>query len=259
MPRLHHLADANPFDYWDSFAIRGSDEDTKALVEGRMRLFEAVRVDPPALDRSNLPTERLHAIRGSHGSALSGGDTSMIQNVYARTNVLSADWISTFVANTTDRLRDAVISWSHAVTVTLFIGEKPMRRWPLYNLLSRKPGDRPADSMKIEEASAYFDELAKALYDGYRATASANRELASSAWEVIGEGVKKPWRGAAHAAHEHLKSPQLLIVPPRQTVEVVVQADAHALGQFVELVDPQILPAPMVWVHLEGFQRRDVC
>lgn len=243
MPRLHHMADANPFDFFDSVALKGSEVDHRALRSpSGIRLFGNANIS--LVEHTNMQV----------GNRLSSDQTSMIQNVYARTNI---SWF------TLSPLHNAMLEWAHATVVTLVIGDKPQRQWPLSTLLDRRHGDRPVDAIDPDEAATYFDDLAAGMYEAYRRSGGTGRS-----WESLpdvaplghaGELGKRPWQKAAHWAHDHLKSPQLLIVPVRQCVSVVVQTNERVLGKLLEFIPPGISPMPLVWIHLEGFARRDVC
>jgi hypothetical protein len=263
MPRLHHLADANPFDFYDSIALLARDVDIKALRAGGIRLFGNCNVG--LQHRSNVQV----------AGRLSSDQTAMIQNLYARTNL----WVEIGSA-----IEAALSEWAHATSVTLIVGDKPQRQAPLSNLLSRMIGQRDADAIPLDEAAAYFEDLARGIWfdtafldatvdesikvrvdlDGnprtWRSVHSSDASKASDAsWTAMPADIKQSWVKIAHAAHRRLKSPQITIVPPRQNVSVLVQSDERALVKLLEIIPPGISPMPLVWIHLEGVARRDVC
>lgn len=246
MPRLHHLADARPFDFFDSFALRDK-VDRPALQAGAIRLFGNCNIGIP--ERNNCFT----------GNQMSRDETSMIQNVYARTN-----FGAFFLGDNNEALFRAMNEFASAAQVTLVVGDQPQRQWPLSTLLGRKHGDRPVDEIPLGESEAYFTDFAKFLFRSLNkgADAAEDERIAAQVehtWNAMIDSTRATWLNAAREAHRHLNAPQLVIVPPRQNYSVMVTVEHRSLGKLLEVLPDGIAPMPLVWVHLEGFQRRDAC
>lgn len=243
MPRLHHMADARPLDFYDCFALdkqRGAD-----LLKGggSIRLFGNSNIGIEQRTNTSVP------------GMLVSDQTAYIQNVYARTN-----FGAFFLGDNNEPLFRAMHEFASSTVVTLIVGDMPQRQWPLSTLLGRKHGDRNADDIPVGEAEEYFEGLAKAMHRAFWEThPDIKAGDLSSLWEQETALDRGQWLASARAAHRHLKAPQLVIVPTRQHHSVQITAESRSLGQLLEVLPDGIAPMPLVWVHLEGFSRRDVC
>lgn len=178
-------------------------------------------------------------------------NTGYILNWYARHNV-------SFPVDSP--ARHAFWQWTESTAVTLRLSNKPMRVLPLSDLLARcegmrfEPGTNPLDGAHHAEI---VDDVARRMWVVH--TRPAYHTDIPAALALLSEGVRDRWRELAMPAFDVLKPPTLMIVPPRMAVQVDIDMDPRALGAMLESLPTNIAPEALVWVHIEGFSRRDVC
>lgn len=227
MPRLHALADKNRFNHYDClfYGKRGklmgaSDQ------HAHVRLFGSANIGNELL--SNLPQAR---------SLNTNDQTSYIQNWYARTNI------------PTSRLLD---EYANTAVVTLFVGDKTTLQLSMRDLLTRAHEDELAAIATNQDEMV--DDIAKAAYLAYCEARRKDPE-----WPIADEAKRRAWKAAGWAAMQQIRPPSVVIVPVRQVVHVNVEQDVAALRRLIDSVPDDVEASPGLWIHLEGFSRRDVC
>jgi hypothetical protein len=172
--------------------------------------------------------------------------TTYVQNVYARTNI-----------NTDLR---AFREWAETAIATLVIGARPQLVAPIGDLVRIGPGEviPTGFAKRADHVLAQAREMALQLYAADVAFVRRQAGM-ECAFDDLDASSRERWLALGHAALRALKAPPVYIIGVRQSFSVEVQCDPAAYGALCRALEAQnILPAPYVWVHLEGFSRRDV-
>lgn len=253
MPKLHGYRIRRPFDVYDSFSPRlQAKAPTNALC-----LFGRTNIGVGYLSNVQVP------------NLLNGNDrTSVICNWYARTNIpMPPAFGHPSYAPPADLrptpLEEALAEFAQMTVVTMTVGDHPMAELPLAQLLRRRHGDRSLNKETQELPTVRSGDLAAGMYEDYRLAGGTGRrwdELPEHAeLGMPGETGRAPWIAAARHAVQVLEEPVVTIVPVRQSCGAHIQFETKSLGKLNEmLIENRIAPRPLVWIHFDGFDVRDV-
>jgi hypothetical protein len=292
MPRLTHMIQKFNMDAFD--AIRLASKTTQErLLQSSLPMFGPQSIGEFAF--TNLVVS--NRITGTVGVEDSKDLTAFIMNARARTNLpvppMALDrekyrelWMEDDPRLRPTALEDAFWGWALTTIVTLVIGNRPAAQWPLSDLLRRGPQQTfewyvdPAVHAQTNfiQRCGGIDEAD--LTDEHRAVSNSNLHLteclAESIYEAMREESDDPSLRfddlepraaralmlAAGAALRFAEVPRVYVVHARQHVSASV---ASLKESTLRLLDQLAVATgkhetePAVWVHLEGFVRRDVC
>ena len=223
MPRLAGHAVHERFNSFDAIfdGFEGPDGlASRLLANGVVRIFRHEHVGQ--WDLTNLQVSGM----------LMPDVTHYINNWYARTNMI---------------ITDELAAWAESTICTLVVGDWPLAQMPLADLF-RRQCDRPLPfALQGDVAEQRYVALARTL------THVIDRD-----YDDMNLGDQEMYVRGVKAVLAEIEREPLIIVPPRQSICVQVDTNQAALSELVRSA-PQVVPAPRVWVHLEGFKRRDVC
>lgn len=264
MPRLTTSRPRTPRrGYRDSQTLNAFDcvrfsqpEDRTQLKQGRLSLFGSRNIfEPPAMYSSTSAGWPIFTnIQVPY--MLECDQTSIITNWYARTNI----------PYDTPARSAIVHEFMCATTATLKVGDKPKAQWSLADLWNRRIGDRIGvgnDEPREGQPGAYDQPKDDAYEDRVALLArdmfmEVDLDHSPERWDDLDDGLKSGYRRAAILALDHLKPPRCWIVPVRQLFSVVIDTSPRAVNKLYELMPKDIAPEPCLWIHLDGFSRRDV-
>lgn len=230
MPRLHGYAETYKLNVYDAVQINA--EHRHRWFGGRARMFGVEHVGNGMLTNLLSPGQ------------LGGYDqTAYIQNWYARTNVPPCLALDNFM---------------HVAYAELVVGYKPEMKLPLFDLL-RRPQDEPLPvSVETpEKGEEIVTAMAERMFEAFimEVDPHSRRALSDELPHVV-----RGWRAAAATARRMDGGKPIILVPPRQDIYVELacppdELEALRLAASHFVIEPQ----PLIWIHLQGFSRRDVC
>lgn len=245
MPRLHGYAETNKLNVYDAIfnGIAEHDWGSHQIVSGEVRVFGNQNIGQR--DLCNLHNA------GDNAGDIAGDQTAYIQNWYARTSLPSCSEVD---------------DWAHSSTATLAIGGKTYMTIDLYDLFRRTEGvEFPKGVINPDEGKMVVEDLAKLMFAAYGAEFSSFFSSFDTKFHALSDmpqEVINGWHAAAAAAHRHVNpsGARIIIIPPRQTVEVTVRSHRDTFEHMRRHVLKQKRAArERAWIHLEGFARRDAC
>lgn len=190
-------------------------------TNGVIRIFRNEHVGQPEL--SNLQVS---------GMLYPADVTHYVNNWYARTNMI---------------ITDELAAWAESTICRLIVGDWPLAEMPLADLF-RRQCDKPLPwGMQGDVAEQRYIDLARTL------THVMDRD-----YDEMNRGDQDEYVRGVKAVLAEIEREPLIVIPPRQSVCVQVDTNLGAFSELMRTVPP-VVPAPRVWVHLEGIKRRDAC
>jgi len=230
MPQLHSVIERNPVNVHDAIRVIGK-HDIQAMKDGMLVLFQNANIGRPHLTNMQVAGQ------------LVCDHTTVILNWYARTNI-------PITTESRRSLREAFAEFTAFTKVTLGIGQaSPERDTTLSDLMVRTEGMRLGRSATDTHVESERDEFGRIAYEAYQRSITP--------WEHLSPESKAPWIRAADAVRYGPHAVNCHVVPPRATVNVRVDVGWHTLSKLLEVIPSTISPEPLIWVHLEGFSRRE--
>jgi hypothetical protein len=277
----------------DAFdAIRLASKTTQErLLQSSLPMFGPLSIGEFSFTNLVVPNR----ITGTVGVEDSKDLTAFIMNARARTNLpippMALDrekyrelWMKDDPRLRPTALEDAFWGWALTTIVTLVIGNRPAAQWPLSDLLRRGPqqtfewhvdqdvlrqtnivqrcgGNDEKELVgegKATSHSVLVDHLAREMYE-VMSDVSGDSAVR---FDDLEQRAQRALTLAASTALGFAEVPRIYVVPVRQHVGVSV---ASLKESTLRLLDQLAVATgkhetePAVWVHLEGFMRRDVC
>lgn len=172
--------------------------------------------------------------------------TAIVGNWYARTNI--------------DTSMPEWKAWTHATTVTLDVGTRPLWQLSLHDLMQRRE-DTGGNVMAIDpffaassgEQIARTDSLARGAYRAYCADSDA-----MPYFDTLSKREQAKWGLVGMTLLENRYDFMRVVIPVRQNYSVQINAEPRSTGALVERMATNVAPQSLVWIHLEGSLSRDV-
>lgn len=225
-PRLHGYRERRYANFYDSVDVP-SMRSTEALF-GNANVGNR--------ERCNLQ------IAGQTGS----DQTLVIVNVYVRTNICRQPKMN---VGTAEVVRDAFLEGDDQRAIGMMIQECQWERTPV-----AKAFDQWAHTAVAELIIGYKSSFSMNVFDLMDGPALGPGRVPEGPLPKDDDDndIRLPWR-------KQIGIP--VIVPVRQNFQVRVNSNGVALANLqraLQLGPDVIIPAPLVWVHLEGMESRDV-
>lgn len=244
MPRLHGYAETTKLNIYDAifdgltanFFGAPNDSpfpgDITDLRSGRRCLFGNYHIGYAELTNTQVAGQ-------THSD-----QTAYVQNWYARTNIPACQELEAFAQST---------------TAELIVGCRPQLKQPLSDLL-RRPQDTPLPlSLESpESAELAMMNVARGIYRTY--ADAIDPPTSNKALSDLPKDQILAWKAVAARMLRDTNNARMILLPPRQSFVVEVAPNRDAFEALVAATAKmEIAPRPRMWVHLQGFERRDVC
>lgn len=175
---------------------------------------------------------------------LGSDETFIILNVYARTNICRQPKMN---AGAAEVVRDAFLEGDDQQAISTMIAHAQWERTPVAKAFDEWAHTACVD-LQIGTRQC-FDSNVFDLMDG-AAFGPRHAPDAAGPKDNFGDPLALPWRRT-------LARP--LIVSARQNFGLRLNSNSRALNRLKEtLAKHDVIPAPLVWFHLEGIHSRDV-